>query len=238
MKIGIMQPYFFPYVGYWQLIRAVDKYIIYDDVNYIKRGWINRNRILYKGDSRFINIHIKNASQNRLIKDTQIAQNQIDTEKLLLLIKEAYKKAPYFNQTYNIIQDILYYKDIYLVGYLKYQIEILCKYFDINTEILLSSEIKKNNTLKGEEKILEICKIQEASTYINAYGGINLYHKENFEKEKIDLKFLKMGNIQYKQFENQFISGLSIIDVMMFNSVEEIKEMLLVYELQDVTSIL
>lgn len=232
MKVGIMQPYFFPYIGYWQLINLVDEYIIYDDVNYIKRGWINRNNILLNGQSKMVNLHIRDASQNRLIRDTQLAQTKEDTRKLLATIVQCYRKAPYFDVVYELLENIMNYEDKCLSEYLAYQLQEVCRYLNIQTRLLRSSEIEKDTSLKGEEKIIEICKKRHANSYINASGGKELYHHKNFMEKGMELKFLRTGNVCYKQFDNDFVPNLSIIDVMMFNSVEKIGELLQQYSLE------
>jgi hypothetical protein len=232
MKIGIMQPYFFPYIGYWQLLNAVDEYVIFDDVNYIKRGWINRNNILLNGEPKRINLHIKDASQNRLIKDTKLAQTDEDNKILLEVLKQSYHKAPYYEQVIYLVKEILDYKTDNLSEYLTNQIIQVCNYLDIRTKILLSSDIEKDNSLKGEEKIIEICKKRNADTYINAIGGKELYHDEHFKKENMELKFLKTGDVHYKMFDYEFVPSLSIIDVMMFNSVDEVTTLLENYRLE------
>jgi len=231
MKVGIMQPYFFPYIGYWQLISVVDKYVIYDDVNYINKSWINRNFILINGEAIRINLFLKGASQNKKINEIEILDDKFYKDKFLKTIKNSYNKAPYFSEVFPIIQKIIYNKEKKLSLYLKYLIEEICSYLLIDTELLLSSELNKNNQLKGQEKILEICRVIGADTYYNAIGGQDLYSYEEFEKRNIRLRFLKSESIEYKQFNNKFIGNLSIIDIMMFNSVEKIREFLKQYHL-------
>lgn len=231
MKIGIMQPYFLPYIGYWQLLNAVDKYIIYDDVNYINRGWINRNRILLNSKDKMITLSLKEVSQNKLIKEIELLNNEKEREKLLKTISQSYKKAPFYDEVYPLIEEILNFKEINLGKFLENSIKKIIEYLEINTTILISSEIEKDNMLKGKNKILDICKNLGASEYYNAIGGQELYSYEEFNKEEIKLKFLKSGNIEYRQFKNEFIPNLSIIDVMMFNSKEKIKEFLNNYTL-------
>lgn len=231
MKIGIMQPYFLPYIGYWQLLNAVDKYIIYDDVNYINRGWINRNRILLNSKDKMITLSLKEVSQNKLIKEIELLNNEKEREKLLKTISQSYKKAPFYDKVYPLIEEILNFKEINLGKFLENSIKKIIEYLEINTTVLISSEVEKDNMLKGKNKILDICKNLGASEYYNAIGGQELYSYEEFNKEGIKLKFLKSGNIEYKQFKNEFIPNLSIIDVMMFNSKEKIKEFLNDYTL-------
>lgn len=232
MKLGIMQPYFFPYIGYWQLMNAVDKYVIYDDVNYIKRGWINRNNILINGKSSIINLEIKGASQNKLINEIHVSDDKIYRAKLLKTLEHSYKKAPYFNVVFPIIEEIIFNDEKIVSFYLENLIKKIAQYLEINTEFILSSQINKNNALKGQDKIIEICKKMDATEYYNAIGGIELYSAEFFKSNGIQLNFLKTDLIEYKQFENAFQPNLSIIDVMMFNSKTEIKYFLEKYSLE------
>ena len=226
-----MQPYFFPYIGYWQLMNAVDKYVIFDDVNYINKGWINRNRILVNGQPNFFNIPLIGASQNKLINEIEINKNDKGYLKTLRTIEMAYKRAPFFTEVFELFESVIQYDENNLAKYLKNSIEVVSKYLSIDTEFLLSSEIEKDCTLKGQEKILEICKKLGGTEYYNSIGGQELYDKENFKNQNIELWFLKTNEICYKQFENEFHSNLSIIDVMMFNSKGDIQKMLQEYEL-------
>lgn len=231
MKLGIMQPYFIPYIGYWQLINAVDKYVIYDDVNFIKGGWINRNRILLNGSDKMINVQMFQASPNKLINQVEVMNDPIYNKKLLKTIYCSYKKAPYFLEIYPLIENVINQNDKNLAKYLEYSIRQICEYLSIKTELIISSDIKKDNNLKGEEKVIEICKILNADVYYNAIGGKILYSSKNFYEQNIRLNFLETVNIQYSQFDHKFVSNLSIIDVMMFNSVTEIKKLLDSYNL-------
>ena len=231
MKVGIMQPYFFPYIGYWQMMNAVDRYVIYDDVNYINRGWINRNRILVNGEAQYCNLRLSKASQNKLINEIQLANDRKARNDLLSTVRHAYGKAPEFEHAYPLIERILGLEEDNLARFLQIHMEWIAEYLGIQTEFVLSSELKKDSGLRGEEKILHICKLLGADTYVNAIGGQELYSKERFREENIDLRFLKTGGIEYTQFKNTFVSNLSIIDVMMFNSKSRIQELLREYEL-------
>ena len=229
MKLGIMQPYFLPYIGYFQLIKAVDKYVIYDDVNFIKRGWINRNNILLNGQSFLFTLNLLEASQNKLINEIFVSD---DVSKLLKTIHAAYKKAPQFSSVFPIVEKIFGYEDKNLARYVGDSLIQIADYLQLNTEFIYSSEItEKDSSLKAQDKILNICTVMEASEYINAIGGVELYSKERFEELNIKLSFLKTKPIEYKQFDNPFLPNLSILDVLMFNSVEQINELLMKYEL-------
>ena len=160
MKIGIMQPYFFPYMGYWQLLNEVDKYVIFDDVNFINRGWINRNRILVEGVPKYFNISMVGASQNKKINEIQIDLNPKLVKKKMRTIEYAYKKAPYFEQVFPIVESILSFENNNLALYIENSIYTICDYLNIKTEIIISSSLNKNNELKGKEKTAPGKKVQ------------------------------------------------------------------------------
>lgn len=223
MKLGIMQPYFLPYIGYFQLIKAVDKYIIYDDVNFIKGGWINRNNILVNGNKYRFNLLLNGASSNKLINEISV---NLDQSKLLKTIAISYKKATYFETVFPIICHILAHRDRSLARFIGNSIIEICNYLNIETEIIYSSSFDKNNELKGSDKILNICKLQKSNCYINAIGGQTLYSRDDFKNEGIDLKFLQSNLSPYTQFTNEFVPCLSILDIIMFNSPKDTSKML------------
>ncbi|MDY0132863.1 MAG: WbqC family protein [Desulforegulaceae bacterium] len=220
MKLGIMQPYFFPYIGYWQLLNYVDTYVVYDDVNFIKGGWINRNYILSNGDKLLLILNLKQASPNKHINEIDIGKNQ---KKILKTLFQSYSKAPYFNSVCPLIEDIFSTKEQNLALFLLNSIQKIVEFLKIKTKIVLSSEIDKNNALKGQDKVLEICSKLGADTYVNALGGMALYDSDVFKKNNIDLYFLKPLDFEYQQFSGAFEKNLSIMDVLMFNSLHQIK---------------
>lgn len=228
MKLGIMQPYFMPYLGYWQLIKAVDKFVIYDDVNFIKGGWINRNNILLNNQRFLINLLLSGASSNKLINEIKVQENQT---KLIKTIESAYKKAPMFDTVFPLFLQIMSFCNNNLAKFIGNSLIEVTNYLMIETEFIYSSDIEKDNSLRAQDKILHICTLLGAKQYINAIGGQELYDKESFDSQGLKLNFIKSELPPYKQFNNEFIPGLSIIDVMMFNSVEEINGMLDKYEL-------
>ena len=227
-RIAIMQPYFLPYLGYFQLISAVDIFVIYDDVNYIKGGWVNRNRILLNGEAFMINVPMRGASSFKKINEIQIGENKF---KLLPTISQAYKNAPFYNDVFPLIFEIIHFDTDNLACFISNSIIKIVKYLQINTAIILSSEMRKNNDLKGQDKILSICHILSTSKYYNVIAGIDLYNKKEFADHNIELKFLKTNLVSYKQYRNEFVPWLSVLDVMMFNSPAEITNMLENYEL-------
>ena len=231
MKLGIMQPYFFPYIGYWQLMNAVDKYVIADDLNFIKNAWINRNRILVNGEAKMFSLPLQGASQNKLINEIEVTGDAASKNNLLKTIEINYKKAPYFSVAFPVIEKIIVQEEKNLAKFLEYSIREICTYLAINTELIVLSAINNNKDLKRQDKVIDICKILGSDEYYNAIGGQVLYTCKDFASEGIALKFLQTADVKYKQYNNEFMPDLSIIDLMMFNSLEDIKKILEQYEL-------
>jgi len=230
MKLGVMQPYFLPYIGYFQLMHAVDKFVILDDVNFINRGWINRNRILLNGKAHLFTIPLKDASQNKLIKDIEISREGNWRTKFLKTISMNYKPAPFFATVFPMITKLISSDDNLISKFIiKSLIEIM-GYLNIKTTLIKTSTFYENQPLKAEEKIIDICRKENAKVYINPVGGLHLYSKERFEEEGIELSFINTRPITYKQFGNEFVPWLSVIDVLMFNSKEDISGYLNNYE--------
>jgi len=232
MTAAIMQPYFMPYIGYFQMVYAVDAFVFYDDVNYIKQGWINRNRILINGESRFITVPLIQAGSFKMIKDTEIDYRRNELVKLLKAIELAYKKAPFFEEIFPLTAQILEKEYINIAELAKESIVRVSDYLSITTRFYTSStDFPESRGLDKAERLQAICKKINAEKYINAIGGQELYSKEEFFKEVIQLQFIKSLPIAYKQFGNEFVPWLSILDVLMFNSKEEVKKMLTQFEL-------
>lgn len=230
-KIAVMQPYFFPYIGYFQLLNSVDKFVLLDDVNYIKKGWINRNFILLNSKPCLFTIPLVKSSQNKLINETEISPESKLRRKFLRTIETGYAKAPFFNEVYEMLSLIIGSKENSLTKLIRLSLEQIKVYLGLKTSIIESSAIYSNSHLKGEQRITDICRRENCSVYINLPGGADLYSGSNFVKEGIDLYFIKSDGIRYRQFGDEFIPSLSMIDVMMFNSREKIHEFLNSYEL-------
>ena len=231
MKLAIMQPYIFPYIGYFQLIKAVDKFVIYDDVNFINRGWINRNRILVNGKDSLFTIPLKEASQNKLINEIEVNWDDAWKSKWLKTLEQSYKKAPFFQQVLPIIEQTLGQEKTIFSEIIVENLRLINAYLGITTEIISSSSIYQNTELKAQTRIVDICLQEKANHYINPIGGIELYQKEVFEEKGMQLNFIKSKPVQYPQLKNEFVPWLSILDVLMFNSVEQIQTFLDSYEL-------
>lgn len=223
MKIAVMQPYFLPYIGYFQLIGAVDKFVVYDNIEYTKKGWINRNRMLVNGKDQFFTIPLKKDSDFLNVNQRVIAESfQKERLKLVGRIKGAYSKAPYFKTVSPLINKILTCKEDNLFKFIYCSLTFICEFLNIETELVISSEIPIDHSLKSQAKVIALCKTLGATKYINPIGGTDLYSKKTFKENQIELNFLQSKPVEYSQFNHEFIPWLSILDVMMFNSKEKI----------------
>ena len=231
MTIAIMQPYIFPYIGYFQLIQAVDKFVIYDDVNFINKGWINRNRILVGGKEHLFTIPLKDASQNRLIYEVELSESEPWRKKLLKTIQQSYQKAPNYSTVFPIVEEIVIFDTGTINELIIHCLKSICGYLSIKTEIVDSSSVYNNTDLKAQERILDICRQEGAQHYINPVGGMELYDKSKFSAQGIRLNFIKSTAGSYPQYKNAFVPWLSIIDILMFNDLETINSLLKEYEL-------
>ena len=231
-KIVVMQPYFLPYYGYFQLIKSADIFVVFDDVNYINRGWINRNRILVNGADDFITIPLSKASQNKLIKDIEISQDgEVFKKKMLEKIRHAYKKAKYFSDVFPIIEKIFLFQEKDLTIYLINSLYEICKYLEMPFNYVLSSSIKQDEYNKGQYKIMEICRHLGGKYYINPSGGREMYDAQEFSKNNLELRFCIPSPAIYKQFDNEFVPNLSIVDLLMFNSKSQANDFINSYNL-------
>jgi hypothetical protein len=231
-KIAIMQPYFFPYIGYFQLIHSVDEFVIYDNIQFTKKGWINRNRILVNGKDDYISLPVKKDSDylnvnQRFLSDTWL----VDRKKMLNRVTESYRNAPHFKQIYPLFEKCLNVEKMNLFDFLYFSLKEVLSFIEVPTKIIVSSSIDIDHHLKFEQKVLAICKAQNATTYINPIGGIELYSKERFELNEITLQFQKSNLINYTQLKNEFVPWLSILDILMFNSKESVRSFLNDYQL-------
>jgi hypothetical protein len=234
MKIAVMQPYLFPYLGYYQLVNAVDKFIFFDDVNYIKKGWINKNNILLNNAAYKFAVPVKDASQNKLINQIELSDYVNWCDKFLRTIEMGYKKAPHFVVAFELISRILKQPYQTISDVAQKSVTEIAGYLNFKTIFETSGEIKYNtNAETGQEKVLEICKVKGANTYINPTNGRDMYNKEIFAQNNMELYFIQMHELRYKQFAPEiFVPFLSIIDVLMFNDKEQTNKFLQQYTLE------
>lgn len=220
-----MQPYFMPYIGYFQLINEVDKFVIYDDIEYTKKGWINRNRTLKNGEPVYISLPLKKDSDYLHVNQRVLSSTwDKDKSKLLNQIKGNYIKAPFFKEVFPLVEKIVNFESLNLFEFIFHSVKELCIVLGIETKFIVSSSLDIDTSLKAQDKVLNICKTLGAAQYINPIGGIELYSKDVFLESNIALNFIQSKMFTYKQFESEFCPWLSIIDVMMFNSVEKVRE--------------
>lgn len=237
MKIAINQSYFFPYIGYFQLIDSVDKFIIYDYVTFRKKSWITRNKILDKGTNSPLNINVPviGKSSNKLIREVHIYDDIKWKKKLLNMLFYNYKKAPFFNEVYPFFERIIALKENNLHYYNSYVITEICKLLEIDTQITYDNSLNKdvelglinksNNKLNIKtERIIRLCNKYNKTIYVNSIGGTKIYDKNIFNKRGIDLLFIKMKNVTYSQSNDSFVPNLSIVDMLMYIGVNQTKE--------------
>jgi hypothetical protein len=230
-SVAIMQPYFLPYIGYFQLIKAVDVFVVYDDVNYINKGWINRNYLLGGNPKQVFTIPLNKASQNKLINEIDLFEFEKFKKNFLKTIELSYKKSPHYNSVKLLLASILSFDGLNLSSFIKNSIEIITTYLNISTTIIPSSSVYQNKDLKAQDRIIDICLKEKATNYINPIGGVDLYSAEKFTNQGISLNFIKTEEIKYMQINNDFVPYLSILDVLMFNSKEETIKLLNKYTL-------
>ena len=229
MIAGIHQPYFIPYIGYWQLINSVDLFAIADNYKFIKQGWIHRNRIMEMDTVRYFNIEVDHISQNRNICDHKI--KPIDKELKLKQLGQYYHNAPYLNQGLNLMDKMFSFKGDNLADFLYHSIQLLCNYLQIGTKIVRTSDYPQDPELRFADRVYDYCRQMGADTYYNLIGGMNLYSFEEFREHGFKLAFLESIPMPYRQSGKEFVFGLSILDIIMRNSVEEIQELLNSYRL-------
>ena len=219
MRVAIMQPYFLPYIGYWQLIAAVDAFVVYDKIKYTKKGWINRNRFLMNGAEAGFSLPLRKDSDFLDVNQRYLA-DAFERENLLNRFREAYRKAPEFSSVTPLLEEITRNPVANLFEYIFGSIRAVCEFLEIKTPLVVSSTIACDHSLKSAERVQGICKALGADIYVNPVGGMELYSKDDFAKNGIDLKFLKALPFEYQQSGNAFLPCLSILDVLMFNSKE------------------
>ncbi len=225
-----MQPYWFPYLGYFQLLQNVDRFMLLDTMNHKPRGWVNRNRILNGHRPTWLSLTLANSSQNVLLKDLQCFEKEKGALMLLKRLQSAYEKAPYYQFAMPVLETIINDPNSHFVSTVEYMFNHICEYLAIDTPRVLASD---QNLLvrKGENRIVALCRQQQATQYINLSGGDTVYSRQDFAKKNIELMFMKMKPIRYDQFKEPFAPSLSIIDVMMFNSPRKIRDLLNRYDI-------
>ena len=234
MKIGIMQPYFFPYIGYWQLIHAVDVFVVYDDGKMITNGWIHRNRILDFDNRtpRSIIVPLKKKSVSQTIREMERADDPRQMQQMVKLIETRYRRAPHYEEVMPLLKPLIMNPDSNMVGYLTRSMKAVCDYLGVTTRFVMSSTIDKTGLEYVVDKAERICKTLGITDYVNPIGGMDYYEKDEWARHGLTISFLhRRDSISYKQFGGEFVPDLSIIDMLMFCSKEEIQQILNEYDL-------
>lgn len=227
MRLAVMQPYFFPYVGYFQLTQAVDRFVFLEDVNFIKKGWIHRNRILMGGEPHPFTVPLQNVSQNRLISEISICQDQTGLQDTSRTLTHAYPRSKYLEKVLGMIETAWLSETINEAA--QRSIRLVLEYLGLPGDFHLSSTYPKGD-LRGQFRILDLCLKHGAQTYINPSGGIELYDPQVFLDKGITLRFLKPHLKPYPQFRAEsFVPGLSIIDLLLNVGPEEARDYLTEY---------
>lgn len=221
--VAIMQPYFLPYMGYWQLINAADEFVVYDNIQYTKKGWINRNRFLQNGKDEMFSLPLKADSDFLDVADRDLSPS-FERDKLTRQLQGAYRKAPHYEENFPVIEAVIRHPENNLSAYINHSILTLCAYLGIETKITKSSEIRiDHKALKGQAKVIAICKALGAQEYMNPIGGLDLYDKDEFKDQGLNLTFLRSRPLEYKAFSGMALPHMSILDVLMFNSLSQVR---------------
>lgn len=227
-----MQPYFFPYIGYYQLIAAVDEFVIYDNIKYTKKGWINRNRILVDGRDEVISIPLRKGSDSLLVVERELAAD-FNRGKLLNQIRGAYSRAPCFPEVYPLLERVVRYEALNLFDYIYQSLQEICNYIGIGGKFVVSSDVAIDHSLRSQDKVIALCKKRGFDVYVNPSGGRELYSRDAFASEGIDLKFIRNVIRSYPQGGGEFVANLSIIDALMWVDRASLATALGAYELVD-----
>lgn len=228
MILAVMQPYIFPYLGYYQLAYHSDKFVFYDNVNFIKGGFINRNYILSQGQSQLFTLPVENASSFTKINQLSFTKNR---KKVIRSIEQSYSKAPFFKEVMPLVGDILGSEEHNVAALCRESISRVFDYLSMDFEHQLASDLHYDYEASAQDKLYALCKLYGADHYCNLAGGKILYDKAEFKKRGINLSFLQMNQVTYPQGKNDFVSQLSIIDLLMWQPVENVKTMLNQYSL-------
>lgn len=223
MRVAIMQPYFFPYIGYFQLIGAVDLFIVYDNIKYTKKGWINRNRMLLAGRDVMFSLPLRSGSDSLDVRDRELATD-FNRIKLLNQFRGAYSRAPHFADVFPMIERAVRHDESNLFGYLNHALACACGQLSLTTPIRVSSSVDIDHGLRNQDKVIALAKAVGATTYVNAIGGVELYDGAAFRDRGLDLRFIRPKPFEYVQFGDPFVPWLSIIDVMMFNDLDVVRK--------------
>lgn len=233
MKVAIMQPYLFPYIGYFQLIHSVDIFVTLDNVNFIKKGWINKNQILAHDHIQKIQLPVSKMSQNRWINQHEFHELDAALSKLTSQCEQTYSKQQGFQRLHQLLKQHELIKASNVADFLHQSIQMVSDELGLTTKFLKASDIEVAGNLTGQERILAICNRLKAAEYINLPGGRALYSEEKFRERKLKLSFLspKLEAYQQQKVNSEFVSYLSILDILANCNSDVIAEQVTNYDL-------
>lgn len=231
MIVSIMQPYFFPYIGYFQLIAQSDVFVLFDDVQYIKRGWVNRNRILSYGQATWLTLPVVYGPHELPIRDRDYQLDAASVRRCTRQVEVAYKRAPQFDAVFPLVRDLLQFPDTNIAAFNVHLIRRLTDWLGIAPRFVLASDLDKDRQLAGQELVIDICRRLQATRYVNPIGGTKLYQASRFARDGIELGFLRSTVPAYPQFGEEPVTSLSIIDVLMFNDPQQVRELMRHYSI-------
>jgi WbqC-like protein family len=231
MTLAVMQPYLFPYIGYFQLIGAVDRFVIYDDVSYIKGGWINRNRWLVGGTPDHFTFPVRDASSFRRIADMRLTEGGGWPPKLLKTFRQEYGRAPYFAAAFALLEEVVTLDESGVSRRAVASLRAVMGYLGMTTPLVETSACYGNADLRGVDRVIDICRREGATRYVNSIGGQKLYDVATFATAGIELQFLRSRPVEYRQFHEPFVPWLSVLDVIAFNPPDSVRTFLREYEL-------
>jgi hypothetical protein len=224
-RVAIMQPYFLPYVGYWQLMHNVDYFVVYDNIKYTKKGWINRNRYLLNGEPKDFSIPLKKDSDYLDIRERWLSEGATEEiSKLMRKLQSAYRDAPGFEQGRFLLEQVLACEDRNLFGFLMHSLERVHACLGLSTRLVVSSSLGVSRELKGQDRVIATCEALGGSEYLNPIGGVELYDPDAFRSRGIRLLFQRVALFKYKQFAHEFVPNLSILDALMFLGTDGVRE--------------
>jgi len=228
-----MQPYLFPYIGYYQLIDAADRFVVADDLQFIKQGWINRNRLLINGAAAFFTVPLKHHPADALIKDVEIDNSAGARWRspLLKTIANFYRRAASFDAVFPMVERVIGGPFTRIADMARASLREVCGYLGIATSVVESSSVYANAHLKGQDRVIDTCRAEGATDYVNASGGRELYSREAFLAHGVRLHFICSEPAEYPQFRAPFVPSLSVVDLLMFNTQAGARELLKRYRL-------
>lgn len=227
VKVAIMQPYFLPYIGYWQLMHHVDIFVVYDDIEYTKKGWISRNRFLLNGKPEIFSLPLKKGSDFLDVRERKLSET-FSAEKVRLInrLEAAYRNAANFKEGKSLLDDIFASVDTNLFRFIYQSIEQVRSRLGMTNLLIVSSAIGIPRQMNGQTRVIATCKALGGTDYINPIGGVDLYSEQAFSAEGIRLHFQRVRPLEYQQFEYEFVPNLSILDSIMLLGIQSVREFL------------